>query len=83
MKSACHQSVVDSGFREDGQVNVEESDVDGDGNDGDGRRLDDQFRQKAEAADRLVGEASPEVAEKEGRTEAARVERQVFDAENS
>jgi hypothetical protein len=40
LKSTGHQGIVDPGLGQDGEVDVEESDVDADRDDCDGRRLE-------------------------------------------
>ena len=72
---------MNSGLGQDGEVEVEEADVDGRRNDADDGRLNEELGRQADGADGLVGQPGPEVPQQDGGAEAAGVERQVLDAE--
>ena len=70
---------MNSGFSEDGKMDVEESNVEGRRHDGDDGRLHNQLGHEGQRANGLVGQPTPQVTEQEGGAEAACVERQIFD----
>ena len=63
LKSACHESIMNSSLGENGQVDVEHSHVDDCGHDGDGDRLYNEFGKKCQTFNRSVTQTLPQVSQ--------------------
>lgn len=61
LESACHESIMNSSLREDGKMDVEESNVESRRDDGDDGCLDHQLGHEGQRTDGPVGQPTPQV----------------------
>ena len=59
LESASHEGIMNSGFSEDGKMDVEESNVEYRRHDGDDGRLHNQLGHEGQRANGLVGQPTP------------------------